>query len=120
MSLFYINPGELRTKVRVQYPVTTGSGTKKVTQWVDIGNTSESDPPRYFYTKWLGLSGSEAWMADSVQAVGASTVTMRYTQVINEQCRIVKDGVNYQIVNVDDPTQHKRWLVIKTKVAVNG
>ncbi|MDR3644092.1 MAG: head-tail adaptor protein, partial [Clostridia bacterium] len=66
------------------------------------------------------LGGSEKWAADSVQAVGGATVTVRYHPLITEQCRIIKDGAVYLIVSVNDPTQKRQWLQITVKAAVNG
>ena len=68
----------------------------------------------------LDLGGSEKWAADSVQAVGGATVTVRYHPLITEQCRIIKDGAVYLIVSVNDPTQKRQWLQITVKAAVNG
>ena len=90
--MFYINPGELRTKIRIQNPAKPGSGSFAPVLWTDIGNASESDTPRYILTKWEALGGSEKWAADSVQAVGGATVTVRYDPLITEQCRIIKDN----------------------------
>lgn len=118
--MFYINPGEVRTKIRIQKPVKTGTGSFATVSWVDIGSTSDSNPPRYILSKWEALKGAEKWAADSVQAVGWATMTVRYNADITEQYRIVREGVVYQIVDIGDPTQKKQWLQITVKAAVNG
>ena len=118
--MFYINPGELKTKIRIQEPVKTGTGSFASVSWVDIGNTSDSDTPLYISAKWEALKGTEKWAADSVQAVGGATVTVRYNPLIEEQCRIIREGNVYQIVDIGDPTQRKQWLQITVKAAVNG
>jgi len=118
--VFYINPGELRTKIRIQKSVKTGTGSFASVSWMDIGNTSESDTPRYILSKWEALKGAEKWAADSVQAVGGATVTTRYNPQINEICRIICGDTVYQIVDIGDPTQKKQWLQITVKAAVNG
>ena len=117
--MFYINPGELRTKIRIQSPTKSGNGSFAPVLWTDIGRTA-SDPPRYLQSKWEALSGSEKWAADSVQAIGGATVTVRYDPLITEQCRIIKDVAIYLIVSMNDPTQKKQWLQITVKAAVNG
>lgn len=117
--MFCINPGELRTDIRIQKPVTTGSGVSKKTTWPDLGNASEADPPRFIKCKWVGLNGNARLLDNAVVDVGDALLTLRYKE-INEQCRIVKDGANYQVINIDDPTQHKQWLVIRVKAVVNG
>jgi len=118
-TVFYINPGELRTKIRIQKPARGGTGSFAPVLWTDIGNLPESDQPRCILSKWEALSGSEKWAADSVQAVGGATVTVRYDPLITEQCRIVRDESVYFIVSVNDPTQKKQWLQITVKAAVN-
>jgi SPP1 family predicted phage head-tail adaptor len=118
--MFVIQAGELRTKIRIQKQIATGSGTKKVISWPDLGNTSEADPPRYIYAKWASLKGIEKWMADTVQALDTASVTIRYNAAVTAACRVICDGINYQIVDISDPTQHKQWLQITVKAAVNG
>lgn len=118
--MFYINPGELRTKIRIQYKKVTGIGSNKTTEWVDFGNTYSTDAPRYIMAKWESLKGIEKWMADSVQALDTANVTVRYKPSLTTACRIVCDGINYQIVDVGDPTQRKQWQIITVKAAVNG
>ena len=118
--MFYINPGELRTKIRIQSPAKSGSGSFAHVLWADIGSSSDSDPPRYIPAKWEALGGSEKWAADSVQAIGGATVTVRYDPLITEQCRIIKNSSVYLIVSINDPTQKKQWLQITVKAAVNG
>ena len=120
MPQFYINPGELRTKIRIQYKKKVGTGSFAKDSWIDIGNASDTDTPRYIMAKWEALKGAEKWIADSLQAVGSATVTIRYNSAVSEQCRIVCDGINYQIVDIGDPTQHKQWTQITVKAAVNG
>ena len=105
--------------MQIQSPEKTGSGSFAPVLWKDIGCT-DSDPPRYFQAKWEAIGGTEKWAADSVQAVGGATVTVRYNPLITEQCRIIKDGAVYLIVSVNDPTQKKQWLQITVKAAVNG
>ena len=119
-AMFYINSGDLRTKIRIQSPAKSGSGSFTPVLWTDIGSSSNYDPPRYILAKWEALGGSDKWSADSVQAVGGATVTVRYNALITEQSRIIKDGAVYFIVSVNDPTQKKQWLQITVKAAVNG
>lgn len=118
--MFYINTGELRTKIQIQKPIKIGNGSFAATLWVDIGNTSDSDPPRYILSKWEALRGAEKWASDSVQAIGDATVTIRYYTEITVQCRVVCEGRVYQIVDIGDPTQKKQWFQITVKAAVNG
>lgn len=66
--MFYINPGELRAKIRAQKPVKTGAGSFASVSWLDISSVTNSDAPRYIPAKWEALKGAEKWAAESVQA----------------------------------------------------
>ena len=115
-----INAGDLNARIRIQRKVTSGSGSFKKEEWVDIGNESSSDSPRYKNAKWVGVHGSEAWIAESVQAERAATVTVRLDKRINEACRVLYGDTVYKIVSMDDISQLHHWLEIKVKASVNG
>lgn len=115
-----INAGDLNARIRIQRKVTSGSGSFKKEEWVDIGNELSSDPPRYKNAKWVGVHGSEAWIAESVQAERAATVTVRFDKRINEACRVLCGKLVYKIVSVNDISQYHHWLEIKVKASVNG
>lgn len=115
-----INAGDLNARIRIQRKVTSGSGSFKKEDWVDIGNELSSDPPRYKNAKWVGVHGSEAWIAESVQAERAATVTVRFDKRINEACRVLYGELVYKIVSVNDISQCHHWLEIKVKASVNG
>ena len=117
---FYINPGELRTKIRIQYSKQTGTGINKETEWVDLGNASSSDPPRYIMARWIAMGSLETMEANSEQAIDVGDVTVRYNPQITSQCRVLKDGVAGQIISPTDPTQRKQWIFFKVKTAVKG
>lgn len=114
------NSGDLNTRIRIQHKVLSGSGSFKKEEWVDIGNESNSNPPRYKNAKWVGVHGSEAWIAESVQAEKGATVTVRFDKRINEACRVLYGETVYKIVSMDDISQCHHWLEIKVKASVNG
>ena len=118
MNTFYINPGELRTQINIQYPVESGTGINKTVNWTDIVVPTDDNPSSYIMSRWESLKGSETELSDSTQIVGYFTVTVRYCPLINDQCRIVNNNVTYQITNIIDPTQRKQWLQITVKSAV--
>jgi SPP1 family predicted phage head-tail adaptor len=120
MSVFYINSGDLRTQIRIQKQTTSGTGSFATKKWVDLGNTSDTDPPRYVYAKWESVKGLELWAADSVQAADTNIVTIRYNPAVNAACQIICGGITYQIKDVSDPTQRKQWLQIRVMGAVMG
>lgn len=118
--MYSLNAGDLRTIIRIQYKKTTGTGSKKVITWVDIGNIADTDPPRYTRCKWYPLGGAETWAAAATQVVDGANVVIRYNIAVTSQCRLIKDGVIYQIIAPNDPDQHKHWLKFKVKAAVNS
>ena len=112
--------GELRTRIRIQRPVVMGTGVSKHTVWVDLGNAAENDPPRYLWAKWTGAYGSEALLANSLQAQRPGTVVIRYRTDVTEQCRVLKDGVVYDVISPNDLFQQHLWLEFKVKASVNS
>jgi len=115
-----MQPGELRTKIRIQKLITTGTGSFKTAEWVDIDSTLSTEPAKYIMAKWDGAFGSRAYIANSVQAQRPANVTIRYRDDITEQHRVVYDGINYNIISPHDPDQHKQWLVFDVKAMVNA
>lgn len=115
------DPGEMTARIRIQTPVVTGSGVHKATVWVDIGNTSESDSPRWTAAKWENVHGSEAWTASSAQATAPATVSVWYDTRITRMCRIVDDaGIVYRITSLDDIRREHRQIEMKVQASVNG
>lgn len=115
-----MNCGDLKTKIRIQRQKKTGSGSFAKSEWVDVGNDTADDEPRFIFVKWVNVHGSEAWIAESVQAQRAATLTLRYRNDIDETCRILYGGRVYQIVSLDNIRETGQWLEIKVKAAVNG
>ena len=115
--------GELKTKIRIQKEITTGTGSFATKSWVDLGNILPTDEPKYTPSKWVNLHGSEAWVAwvaNSVQERMGATVTIRYKANITHACRVLTGDTVYQIVSLDNIRQENHWLEIKVKAAVNG
>ena len=66
MDTLNINPGDLRTRIRVQKRESSrkpGEIASK-TEWVDIGNISDADPPRYKRCQWIGAHGDADYVDD--------------------------------------------------------
>lgn len=112
--------GDLRTKIRIQKPISTGTGSFATISWIDIDNTLITDSAKYIYSSWVNVHGSEAWVANSVQAQLGATVTIRYRSDIKNNYRVLLGDVIYQIVSLDNIRQTGQWLEIKVKAAVNG
>lgn len=115
-----IQAGDLRTQIRIQHKVTTGSGANKTSAWIDLGNALPTDEPKYIRSYWYPLGGAETWAAQAQQVMDAANVIIRYNSAVTSQCRVIKDGVIYSIIAPNDPDQHRHWLKFKAKAAVNG
>ncbi|MGW8114041.1 phage head closure protein [Caproicibacterium sp. NSD3] len=121
MSDFYIGPGDLRTQIRIQKSVVTGTGVHKTIAWYDLdGTPAEDDPKAYTRCCWYPLGGAETWAAQAQQVMDAANVIIRYNAAVTSMCRVVRDGVIYSIIGPNDPDQHKHWLKFKVKAAMNG
>ena len=120
-TVFYINPGEMRTQIRIQKPVKTGTGSFSTTTWIDLGNTKDTNTPKYVSCRWTPkIKSTVTTLSDSTQSLDFATITIRYRSDITAQCRIVKDRINYLILSISDPTQHLQWMQIDVKAAVMG
>ena len=71
------------------------------------------------WSNWVNVHGSEALIADSLQAQRVATVTIRYRKDIDEQCRILKDGIAYSIISIDNIRERNMLLELKVKAEVN-
>jgi len=120
--MFYFNPGDLRTKIRIQQPVKVGTGSFATTTWVDSGNTADTDPPRYTMASWVAkIKDTLTTLSDSTQTIDSGTATIRYNAAVTPQCRIVKDGIIYELLAPPvDPMQHKQWMLLEAKAAMSG
>lgn len=115
------DPGEMTAQIRIQTAVTTGTGVNKRTVWVDIGNASDTDPPRRLWAKWENVHGTEVWAAQSVQATAPATVSVWYDARITRQCRVLDDaGISYTIVSLDDIRREHRQIEMKVQASMNG
>lgn len=115
------DPGEMIIRIRIQKQVMIGEGINKYTAWVDIGNESETDSPHWIWAKWENVHGSEAWVANSVQATAAATVSVWYDAQVTRQCRVLDDmGTVYSITSLDDICQEHRQIEMKVQASVNG
>lgn len=112
--------GQLKTKIRIQKQITTGTGSFALKTWVDVIEPTEENPNCYIYSSWVNVHGSEAWVADSVQAQMGATVTIRYRSDVVPSYRILKGNVAYQIVSLDNIREENHWLEIKVKASVIG
>lgn len=103
------NPGDLRTKVLFQNPVLSkdAGGAQYPTTYTDL------DSP---LVKWINAHGAEVVTSDATRAVRRATVTRRYHPEVSELSSLVKDGVRWQVISVDDIQERHEYmeLVVET------
>ena len=112
--------GDLRSKIRIQRQVKTGTGSFATLSWIDIDNAASTDSPKYIPAKWVNVHGTEAWTVSSLQAAAAATVTIRYRPDVLHGCKIVYRGITYDIVSIDNIRDREEFLEIKVTAAVMG
>jgi len=112
--------GNLRTSIRIQHEVTTGTGSFATVAWYDLDDTEHAGTAYKIHAQWVNVHGSEAWIANSVQAQLGATVTIRYRPDITPACRVLLGSIVYQIVSLDNIRQRNEWMEIKVKAAVMG
>lgn len=103
------NPGELRTKVLFQSPVITkDAGGAQIVAHVDL------DSP---LVKWINAHGPEAVSSDAVKATRRATVTRRYHSGVSESSSIVKDGLRWQVISIDDIQERHEYMELVVECA---
>jgi|SRR3990167_4244732 len=101
------NPGELRTQVTLlSRGITTEAGGFQVPDLTEIAEA---------WAKWVNVHGGEAWAAQSVQAEGAATVTIRYLDGVDMTCVVQKGEDLFEIVSIDDVRERHEYLELKVK-----
>jgi len=106
------NPGEMRTRITLQRrAVSANAGGFQTPAWSTIA---------VVWSKWVGVHGSEAWAAQSVQAEQAATVTIRYKSGIDTTCSVLKGLERFEIVSIDDIREHHEYLELKVRRIRSG
>jgi SPP1 family predicted phage head-tail adaptor len=106
------NPGQFRTKVTLKSRSST----------VDPGGYQEETLTTIasVWAKWIGVHGSEAWAANTANALRAATVTIRYRSDVDETCLVELDGLDYEIVSMDDIQQRHEYIELKLQLIRSG
>ena len=113
---------QLRTSIRIQRRV-SGRKPGEITgniEWIDIGNASSSDPPRYIRCQWVGAHGDETFSDEALQGPHFATIRLRYDARITDTCRVLLADVPWDIISMDDIRQYHRWIEIKLKRKAAG
>jgi SPP1 family predicted phage head-tail adaptor len=70
--------------------------------------------------KWVGVHGSEAWAANSANALRGGTYLIRYRDDVDETCVITLDGLDYEIVSMDDIQLMHEYIELKLQLIRSG
>jgi head-tail adaptor len=105
----------LRTPIRIQRErkKRKPGELEATTEWIDIGNASSTDAPRYKWCRWVGMHGSEAIQNGLVVGRQTATVTIRFDAAVGLSHRVLKDGEIWEIVSIDDVRQIHQWMELK-------
>jgi SPP1 family predicted phage head-tail adaptor len=101
------NPGEMRTRIALySRNITTSEGGFQVPDLVLEAEV---------WSKWVNVHGSEVWAAQSAQAEQPATVLIRYQEDIDTTWVIEKDGINFEIVSIDDVRERHEYMELKVR-----
>ncbi len=103
-----INPGDLKTPITLKSrTIVTDAGGAQKAALSTIATVM---------CRWIGVHGSEAWTAQTVQAQRAATVLIRYRADVDETCVVTLGSDDYRIVSMDDIQARHEWLELKVKL----
>jgi SPP1 family predicted phage head-tail adaptor len=69
---------------------------------------------------WVNAHGSEVYDNLRLNLNDVATVTMRYSSLVNEKCRVYKDSNEYEILSLDNVHNQRRWLELKVRRLTPG
>ncbi|MDP4153278.1 MAG: phage head closure protein [Bacillota bacterium] len=104
-------------KIRIQKPVKVGTGSFATTKWVDLGNSADTDQPKYLWAYYRHMSETETTAALATVAIAEVLFAVNWLPDITTAMRIVYKDITYQIVRIDDFEGRKEDLKIYAKLA---
>lgn len=106
------NPGELNVKISLyQRTVVTDAGGFQVPGTLKIADV---------WARWINAHGSEVWTASMAGAIQPATVLIRWRTDVDETCLVEKNGVQFEIVSMDNIRERSEYLELKLKRLVKG
>ena len=95
----------LKTRIKVlAMTEQTDEDGFKISKWTNVFNS-------VVYCKWETTPNAQNTVSNAKAAlIKRATLLMRYTEKIDETCRIERDGKNYEVIDVNDPDGDKLWL----------
>jgi SPP1 family predicted phage head-tail adaptor len=106
-----LRTGRLRHKIIIQYRTATTDGYGGPVQvWTDYATVTAGVD---------SLSGREFLAAQAAQSEASVRFNMRYVTGVDAEMRIVYNGKLHNILNITDPEERHRELIILTTQGVN-
>lgn len=110
------NPGELRTPIYVvRIKRTTDDEGFPVEKPENVFGKDDA----VLMVKWVNAHGSDAYIAQQLQARDPATVTSRYSPLITPDCLIYKGSMDtdpFEIVGTPDNVEERNaWLEFKVQ-----
>lgn len=113
MNVKNINPGELRTPIRIECTVSekNSNGFQEKTHKNIFGENE------FIRCKWVNAHGTEIYSASTLNLREPATVTIRYSPLVNANCVIFKrnDKKPFEIISVDNIREMNKWLELKVQ-----
>lgn len=112
----YVLTGEMKTKITIKNRVTgqDADGYPQETQ-VDVFGGM-------VWCKWVNAYGQELFESMRLDLKEAATITMRYSDKVNQRCEIYheNDPKPYEVVSVNDVLDKHQFLEIKVRRKVSA
>ena len=103
--------GEMHTKITVK-SLTTGIDADgyPTETWTDVFGGK-------VWCNWKNAHGQELYDTMRLDLKEVATITMRYSDKVNERCRIWREAETdaYEIISIDNVDDARQWLEIKVK-----
>jgi SPP1 family predicted phage head-tail adaptor len=103
MSDYTVKLSDLRTRITLQEPViTTDAGAAQVAGWRNSANP-------IVWARWINAHGQEVVSSDALNFSQRAVVTIRYRADILTTWQVLKDGVAWQIISIDQVQDRNAW-----------
>jgi len=118
------NAGELRFAVFFKrLERTVNKNGFQVESEVNVFGQDEHGKDIPIMSKWVNAHGSEVWAAMQLQLRDPSTITTRYSPLLDDETLTVyrqDDPKPYEVISIDNVEQRNVWLEIKVQRKVTA
>lgn len=107
----YALTGEMKTKITIEgRKISQGANGYPAITWEDLFGGK-------VWCKWVNAHGQELYEAMRLNIKEAATITMRYSPLVDGQCRIYReeDPKPYEVISINDVLDKHQFLEIKVK-----